>query len=305
MSSRIPTAPEEHDERQSHIAHHRLVERDHRGLPSCACSPRRILVSDTPADQGELGAGHLDANVGSQPRHGHQKAAHVTRPRFRIEGKRKPNLRARFGQLLRRDDKALGHHADDRERFSIQCDRLTDDVRIASVSALPEPVAQDYLRLDAARVRADAERATEVCRGADHAEEIGRDVVRQDLQGLSVTGEVDRLVVPSGYVQEGPALESPLVQILGGDSTTRLGPYRGPHHDLGEPLGLGEVERSQQHGIDHGEHRRGSTDAKPERRDRDRGEARALGEGADTLSEVVNDAHRAARFYQRWPFSRG
>ena len=57
----------------------------------------------------------------------------------RTEGERRPKLRVAF-----RKKRPGRHHTNDRVRFGVQSDALTDDVRVAAKTPMPEIVTQEH-----------------------------------------------------------------------------------------------------------------------------------------------------------------
>ena len=270
--------PEEHEQRQAHILHRGFQERHHLHAP--VTTVRGKGGFNPPGDQGELRARLLGRDVGSQAPHDIENAPHAG-PIVRNEGERHPELSARLGQFEGADGEAVRHHADDREGFLVQRDRLANDPWIASVSPLPEPVAQDHFGLHVAQAGSNGKRAAQEGRGAEHGEEVRCHAIRPNLEWLAPTGQVRAHVLPSGHVLEGSALEAPVVEIRRRDAGMR----RGPDHR--ESVRFHEAQGPQQDRIHDGEDRRAPTDSQGECGDGDRAETRRASQQTQRVADVL------------------
>ena len=210
-----------------------------------------------------------------------QHSAHTVAAALDDQAERPPHLGERFGQLVGAHSEIGRHHADDGEDIAVERHGLTDGIDIASVSSLPEAVAQDnFGRLDA-QAGFGRERAPRDRSHAKHVEEVRRDAIDEHLDRLAAARHVGALVVPRRHVVEGLALGAPIVKILFRQPRARA---RQQH---GELVRLGKSQRTKQNGIDDGEDGGGGGDAQRERRNRERGKSRRAPQQPNRVADVL------------------
>jgi len=164
------------------------------------------------------------------------------------------------------------HHADDDDGTAVELERPAEHVRRAAEAALPQIVADDRDRGRAGLVIVGAERAAERRRHAQRVEHVRAQHLGVEPDGLAAARQNHRQV-PEGadashlrrlFAQVG------IVQDRQRDGVGKIRRALAQDHD---PAGIGERQRTQQHGVDDGEDRRRRADAERQRHDGDGGEA--------------------------------
>ncbi len=228
-----------------------------------------------------------------------------------VEAHRRPDVDVRLDAGTRRKQQfeIRGQHANDFGAAVTKADRLADDVRIAAVASLPQPMAQNRQRRQrrwssrSGRRRARrwwrrlrlrgavgvGEVAARGHRHAEHREDVGRGADRADLfrfaglsgdRGATRRGDAGHAVERLGALAEVADIGNREREV---EHVAR--PQLGPHEH--EARGIAVGQRPQQDAVDDAEDRRAGADAEGDRQNRDDSESRVFLERAQCVIEIL------------------
>ena len=188
------------------------------------------------------------------------------------------------------------HHAHHGEGFAVQGDRTPDQGRVAAESPLPEPVRQHHDLLVPRDVVRGAERPAERRGDAERVEEVGGDAqAGQPLRrALALAPQDAAPVGEAGDRFEAAALVAVVAELREREGEALA---RGVARvDPGEPLGRGERERLQQHGVHDAEQRRIGADPERQRDEREQREPGRVRQPSKRVTQVLDEVgHGASR----------
>ena len=271
-----PRRAQQHEQRATGVADEDLVERaDRRAM---GMVPKRRQPG---AERFHLGPRLLERHVRLEARdHPHE----VVAARRLVEGprERQPEL----GAL--RVVEARRHDARYRVRLAVERHALTDERGIGPEPLPPQPVGQhDGLRA-AGLILFGRERTAHARRDAQHREPRRGDRRAADARRVARAGQHDAARRRAADRRKHLALVPPVhVDGKGGRRARHLGLHV-EHHD--EPVGVGEGQRLEQHGVDRAEHRGVGADAKGQGEGRRGREAGVLDQGANAEPEILPEA---------------
>ena len=194
--------------------------------------------------------------------------------------------------VVARELQVRRHDADDGRHESIDGDGAPQHVRVASVTALPDVVADDEHRRRTRPLVFRQEIPPENRLLADHPEDVRRDVHARESVGLSSGfAHVEGEAAPEHQTLERRLLIPPVLEVGEGDAalaSVRVPVARADPHDA---VGVVEGEPPEQHRVDEGEHRRVHPDAQRQGRGRYNGKPAILCQEASGETDVLPERH--------------
>ncbi len=246
----------------------------------------RVFSPEPLGHRRQIRFGLLARDARLQPR---QRAQEIHRrahppPRIRIRSQRNRQLGFpdRKEELRRQD-------THDGVARAIECQRRSHHLRIGAETPLPEAMTHDHDPLLPRRVIRGQQCASDGGLHAQHLEGIGGDP--HSLQSLGVAAFRER----DAPVREGgdPGQSLILVPIV--DEIRKVerafDGIRTARRDPHQLLRLPERKLPEQDAVHQAENRRIAADAKRERQDRDRCDARLLEHRADAMTQVLPEVH--------------
>ncbi len=183
------------------------------------------------------------------------------------------NLIRRDGDRVGAELEAVGRHADDEVRLSVDNERFVEDGGITPELPRPEPFAQDHHLVFPVLLFVGAETAAEAEGNAKGREVLRGDALSHQPLRLAALGEVG---FPSG--EAGALLEDPVLVVVeakshGGDPGVQVDGLVAMSDQL-DPLRLPERQGPEQDSVDHTEDRGIRADAERDRQEGGEGEPR-------------------------------
>jgi hypothetical protein len=273
---------DEHSQRRRYRGR-KLVERAH-DLETRRGTGLRFDAAQLQPERVGLRARRLERNSGGELRlRGQEK--HLARPGRRCHEERRPE------RLLA---KTRRHDAHDRVRPPIELDPTLDDVGGGQEILAPHRLAEH----DDVRVRplvVGQQAASHERRYAAHGEQPRGNSLAVELHAAVGSGQRAPFALHDRDVRQSRRILPPPVELADahGGSSLRDAPeaLRGRNvlDDRHEPLGLGERERPEQHGVHDAEDRGRRTEPDREREHRDGRESRSAFEATQRITYVGRD----------------
>ncbi len=190
---------------------------------------------------------------------------------------------------------AARHDADDRVRHAVEKDDASDDARLAPEASGPGLVAHDGDRRGADRFVGRGEPRSALDVNSQHGKKRRAGAADGDFVSRGGVASDGRCGCPYGDVVERRLCRAPgskerkreraAIPTLGEPGDRLPGRPLEPHGD--QSIGVGEGERTKEHGVGDGEDRRRGADAERDRRDGDGGERGAPAEESKNEADVL------------------
>ena len=187
-----------------------------------------------------------------------------------------------------------GSDADDGVRRGVQGDGLTDDVRVRAKTARPESVAEDGERVAADFLAfVGIEEAAAIGLYAKNVEEIRADHGGLELLRLGLASPIERKGEGDGGQAGKDRVLIAIVLVVGKGGGRKLEIDVGvdglgvASENFREPSGFLDRKRVEEDGVDDGEDGGVGADAESERKNGDKGEARAFLEHTEAAAQVL------------------
>lgn len=235
------------------------------------------LVRESREQGRELRLRGIGRHTGLEPAHADVGMGVPERAR-RVDALRQPEVDTEAGEVAAVGEGAgcgqrhAGRgHPDDLVRAVRRDELAADDARIPAEAALVVLVTQHHEPRLAGQVVIGAEQAAVLRAGPEHVEDrMGRIRDAGEL-GVAAAGHRGAEGAVDGEGLERPAVAREVDVSAGRDAPDAFAAagYGGGMRHGDEPVRLGIRQRAEQHGVEHGEHRRSGADAQRERRERD------------------------------------
>ena len=231
----------------------------------------------------ELRVRHVDGDPRQKPA-GHAEVAAVVDAR-RIDLKRNPEV----GRGVEFGVEAARHDADHSVRNAAERNTLSDDRAVAAEAPLPQSIAKNNHMRAVGPILIHGKRAACDDRCAEQAKVIGGGM--HGVNGFRIwaasEAQGNAIEFVSSDILKGLGLRSQHVVARG--RAAIIGAVGRGDKEPDDAISIGEGERLEQNGVDHGENRRGGPDAERERRDGGDGEPRAANQSPQGMLQFLQD----------------
>src|SRR5205085_696260 len=278
---------EEHEQNWPDIADNLLANRRERDAPAGVVN--WILLLELARDYVQLRLGLLHCYAGHEPPHASQKsAAGFSIVLRRLERERSPDL-----HLIVQKMKARWHHADDCVNATADRDLLPEHSIVTAEALLPKLVTEDRNEIRAWPVLIVREPAADQGLDAERREKTGGNDLRLHLDRIAGAGKIQaRLPDRRQFIKRAAAL-LPIEKICRGDHVLMLGMLGEAFPDHDDAIGVGVIERAQEHAIDHAEDRGVRADSKGQRDHGGEGEAGFFEKGTQPVTQILEKSFQA------------